>query len=114
MIDRKLFDETFSEFDRETVIEILDIFISEFEGRFEKLHRNVEMHNFDELRLNAHSLKGVVSNFMDPACTGLAIEFDRMARNQMEAGLDSALVTLEESARHLLAEIKSIRESLIS
>jgi len=114
MINRKLLDETFSDYDRETVIEILDLFISEFEGRFEKLHRNISERNFPELLLHAHSLKGVISNFSDPECTILATELDLMARNQTVKGLEDVLEELEKNSRLLLKELAAIRDSLIS
>lgn len=112
MIDRKKLDENFQYFDKEVVIEIIDIFFSEFDERFEKLAKNVRERDFVQLKFNAHSLKGVVANFMDPVTIDLSRMLDEAAKNQTEAGLDQLYANLFESSKMLAGELKKLKAEL--
>ena len=67
MIDRQKLNQNFQYFDNETIIEIIDIFFSEYPERVEKIQKNIAEKDFTQLKFNAHSIKGVVANFQDPA-----------------------------------------------
>ncbi len=112
MINRKEFNQNFQYFDKEIVIEIIDIFINEFEERFRNLKDDVSVQNFDKLKFNAHSLKGVIANFMDPDTVELAKRLDEMAKNRVANGLETTLADLEAKSRLLLAELIQIKTEL--
>lgn len=112
MINRNEFNQNFQYFDKEIVIEIIDIFINEFEDRFRNLKEGVSTQNFDKLKFDAHSLKGVISNFMDPDTIELAKRLDEMAKNKVTNGLEATLTDLETKARLLLAELIKIKAEL--
>ncbi len=112
MIDRNKFNENFQYFDKEIIIEIIDIFFSEFDERFEKLSKNVRDRDFVQLKFNAHSLKGVIANFMDPVTIDLSRRLDEVAKNQESGGLDSLYQDLFENTKKLYQELKVIRQEL--
>lgn len=112
MIDRKKFDENFQYFDKEIIIEIIDIFFSEFDERFEKLSKNVSDRDFVQLKFNAHSLKGVIANFMDPVTIDLSRKLDEVAKNQESAGLDDLYRDLFENTKKLYQELTVIKREL--
>ncbi|HNW72964.1 MAG: Hpt domain-containing protein [Bacteroidales bacterium] len=114
MIDRKKFNENFQYFDKEIIIEIIDIFFSEYDERFEKLSKNVKEQDFVQLKFNAHSLKGVVANFMDPVTIDLSRRLDEAAKNKEKTGLDILYQDLVENTAKLLEELKVIRKELTS
>jgi hypothetical protein len=114
MVDRKKFDENFQYFDKEIIIEIIDIFFSEFEERFEKLLKNVKDRDFVQLKFNAHSLKGVIANFMDPVTIELSRKLDEAAKFKQEAGLDELYQEMEAKSRSLYKELEVIRKELTS
>ena len=114
MIDREKFNEIFAQFDKQTVVEIIDIFISEYDGRFTKLRKNVGERDFAQLQFSAHSLKGVIANFMDPVTIELSRRLDEMAKNQIETGIDQVFGDLENKAGLLLDEMKKLRQEFIS
>lgn len=68
MINEVKFAETYVHFDRETVVEIIDIFIEEYDERIEKITRQLKTKNFEELKKSAHAFKGVIANF-ETECT---------------------------------------------
>jgi HPt (histidine-containing phosphotransfer) domain-containing protein len=114
MIDRQKFDNTFLQFDKETVVEIIDIFLSEHDERFAKLRKNVAERDFDQLKFTAHNLKGVIANFMDPVTINLATKLDEMTRNHTEVGIDQVFEELESNTILLIEEMKKIRQEFIS
>lgn len=76
MIEKQLFLDTFKAFDKEVVVEIINIFFEEYPERFSKMDKNIAELNYKELAFNAHSLKGVVSNFATPILFELAKEVE--------------------------------------
>lgn len=91
MIDKQLFIESFKVFDREVVVEIITIFFDEYPIRFEKMDHNFTEQNFKELAFNAHSLKGVVSNFAAPVLFALAGEVEKIASALRDGNIDPDL-----------------------
>jgi hypothetical protein len=63
MINEGKFAETYIHFDRETVVEIIDIFIEEYDERIEKISQHLAAKNPVELQKHTHAFKGVISNF---------------------------------------------------
>jgi hypothetical protein len=114
MINRQKMNENFQYFDKEIVVEIIDIFISEFENRFENLQKNVTEKDFIQLKFNAHSLKGVIANFMDPVTIDLSRRLDEMAKTKEETGLEELYDNLHEASRKLLEELIGIKKELTS
>jgi HPt (histidine-containing phosphotransfer) domain-containing protein len=112
MIDRNKFNENFQYFDNEIIVEIIDMFFSEFEERFINLHENVNTLDFEKLKFNAHSIKGVIGNFMDPVTIELSKRLDEMAKNKVENGLEKTLNDLETNTKLLLEELKKIKQEL--
>ena len=67
MINRLLFKERFSYFDKKIVVEIIDIFIEEYDERIIKLTQFIKDQNLDDFRKAVHAFKGVMANF-DQEC----------------------------------------------
>lgn len=63
MINRASFKERFSYFDKEIVVEIIDIFIEEYDERIKKITQVIQDQNADELKKTIHAFKGVIANF---------------------------------------------------
>lgn len=91
MINKQLFQNNFKIFDKEVVVEIINIFFEEYPGRFEKMDKNMVEFNYKELAFNAHSLKGVVSNFASPVLFELAREVEKMASALRDGNTDPDL-----------------------
>ncbi|MEI6155566.1 MAG: Hpt domain-containing protein [Deltaproteobacteria bacterium] len=114
MIDRQKLNDNFQYFDKEIVVEIIDIFFSEYDERFINLQKNVQEKDFVNLKFNAHSLKGVIANFMDPITIELSRKLDEMARDKNESGLDHLYADLKKSSDQLLEELRMLKKELTS
>ncbi len=114
MIDRQKLNDNFQYFDKEIVVEIIDIFFSEYDERFINLQKNVQEKDFVNLKFNAHSLKGVIANFMDPVTIEFSRKLDEMARDKNEIGLDHLYADLKRSSDQLLEELRMLKKELTS
>jgi len=95
MIDKLKFKEQFSYFDKEVVVEIINIFEEEYPGRMADMTRFIHAKNLTELRKAAHGFKGVIGNFeLDGDSYNLAKELEIHAHQFEE----------EENAGKLLSE----------
>ena len=109
MIDRQKLNQNFQYFDKETIIEIIDIFFEEYPERIQKMRKNIEDLDFVQLKFNAHSLKGVIANFQDPECIELSRKLDEMAKNQEKNGLSDVFKNLMAASDKLLEELTSLK-----
>lgn len=132
MINEKLFHEKYTHFDKETVAEIIDIFIKEYQERIDKLNQNLESRNLEELLKNAHAFKGSISNFdmgskaykdiakMEEEVRPLLQEMQQgrtLSQNEEEAFFESLENTFEDfkrDSRRLTGQIKELRKHYVS
>ena len=114
MIDRKKFDENFSYLDNDVIVEIIDIFLEEYGKRFSDIKKNIDDQDFNGLRFNAHSLKGVIANFMDPVTIELSKTLDEKAKVSDTAGLQELYLELKEGSQSLADELQQIKVEFTS
>jgi HPt (histidine-containing phosphotransfer) domain-containing protein len=115
MIDRKIFDDFVEQYDKEFFVnEIIDYFFTIFESRIEIIRQHVADRNFADLEKTAHSIKSASCNFWDPVSLKYANELEQQAKREETDGLDEAFQKFEESMKSLVAELRVIREELIS
>ncbi len=64
VINKESLLETFQYFDKSIVVEIIDIFINEQPTRMATIEKAIHNKDFDTIKFEAHSLKGVIANFV--------------------------------------------------
>lgn len=109
MIDKEKFQENFKYFDKELIVEIIDMFINEQPDRLSKIKKNIEDLDMDALKFNAHSLKGVIANFMAETPKTHARILEEKAKMNDSSGLNEDYENLMESTTQLLDNLKEIR-----
>jgi HPt (histidine-containing phosphotransfer) domain-containing protein len=114
MINRERFNENFQYFDKEIITEIIDIFLAEYDDRYSAIARDIREKDFVKLKFDAHSLKGVIANFMDPVTIDLARKLDEMAKFKEENGLHDLFGELEKASASLKEELLVIRKEINS
>ena len=111
IIDKKQFLENFQYFDNEVVLEIINIFIDEYPERMETLRKNIDEKDFDQLKFNAHSLKGVVANFVAPEVQELARQIEIKGGSKDMTGMETLYEQLHEKADIVIEELKELRKN---
>jgi len=114
MLDRNRFNENFVYLDKEVIIEIIDIFLSEYQERLSKIQRNIADNDLNQLKFNAHSLKGVIANFMDPVTIELSRVLDEKAKQNDMTEINDLVNNLKKESESLAAELRVIRTELTS
>ncbi len=109
MIDKKQFLENFQYFDNEVVLEIINIFIDEYPERMTTLRKNIDEKDFDQLKFNAHSLKGVVANFVAPQVQELARQLEIKGSDKDLADVDALYESLNEKTGIVIDELKELK-----
>jgi len=113
MIDRKKFKENFVYLDKEVVVEIIDIFLSEYEERLLNIQNNITQGDFAGLKFNAHSLKGVIANFMDPSTIELSRTLDEKAKLETNSGLQELYDNLKFATESLVTDLNDLKKDFI-
>ena len=113
MIDHVRFKENFVYLDKEVVIEIIDIFLGEYKDRLSNLKKNIAEQDFTSLKFNAHSLKGVIANFMDPITIELSRSLDEHAKNENSNGLQELFDNLSRETVSLANELTNLKKEFI-
>lgn len=67
MMNIEDFKERFAGFDNDTIVEIIDLFIQEYDDRINNISQFIVNQNFTEFKKEVHAFKGVMSNF-DAEC----------------------------------------------
>ena len=114
MIDNEKFIEQFHYFDRETTIEIINIFLNENQDRFNELRKNLQEKDYVQLARNSHSLKGTIGSFMAPVPFRLVRDLEEKAIAREDMAIEQCIQDLETACSILAIELTNIRADLLS
>ena len=106
IIDWAQFNENFQYYDKEIVREVIDIFVDECDDRINNLQKDIEEKDFTSLAFNAHSLKGMIANYMAPKAVELARKLEELAKNNSEEGINEVFIELKSTTKELLIELE--------
>lgn len=109
VINKEEFQENFKFFDKEVIIEIIDLFINELDDRMKTLKDNIDNSDMEGLKFNAHSLKGVVANFVADEPRNLAKTLEDKAKANDQTDLIEIYQKLYNSTVLMVDELKDIR-----
>ena len=114
MIDRKRFNESFQYFDNDVIIEVIDVFLNEFEERLNKLHTAITENDLPEIIFQAHSFKGVFGTFCAAEPFELSSKIEELAKNNISAGLPELFTRLHTATFELAKELREIKNEFPS
>ena len=109
-IDNTQFKDNFQYFDKEIVLEIIDIFINEYPERIKSIADSISEKDFDKIKFNSHSIKGVIANFVAPDVQQLAKELEMKGTNKDLDGINELFESFKASSSAMLEELKNLRE----
>ncbi len=121
MVNKQNFYETYQFFDKSVIIEIIDIFINEYADRFEKLDKNIADRDFQNMRFNAHSLKGVIANFSAPVPLEMIRAYEKSAAALLEnngEGFDEATMVrqlddIKKATKIMADQLAEIKQEIL-
>jgi HPt (histidine-containing phosphotransfer) domain-containing protein len=113
IIEKDRFRENFQYFDKEVVLDIINIFLDEYHDRINAIRTNIDQKDFDQLRFNAHSLKGVVANFIAPEVQNAARAMEMKGSNKDLNDIDALYSELKEKADVMVEELTELRNNYL-
>lgn len=113
MIDWQKYNETFQWYGKEVEVDLIGILKDEYNDRMAKIEQNVADRDFEQLKFNAHSLKGSIANYHAPEPLELARELEMKAKENNSEGLDEVLIKLKATTQELLDELLQHRKELM-
>jgi HPt (histidine-containing phosphotransfer) domain-containing protein len=113
LVNPDSFNETFQYFDKEIVVEIIDIFINEYPERMANIERAIHDQNHSDLKFHAHSIKGVIANFMVADVQELAKKLEIAGSEQNLSGVDKLFGEFKEQCKYLVDDLKEIKSQYL-
>jgi len=113
MIDWPTFNENYQYFPKAVIVELIDIFTSEFQARLIVLEKNIEDADFTSLKFNAHSYKSFISVYWDLKATDYACQLLALANEQENAGMMEVMAHLKSTSERLSEELTTHRKTLV-
>lgn len=96
--------------------DILHDLILEFKSRYgqmlAEIEKSIKNSNFSEIKLHAHTYKGVVSNFYAEKVRLLAFELEKKGSTNDSSDLISIFAQLSQDSRKLIEELDILEQSL--
>ena len=108
MINKETFRENFQYYDKEVVVQVMDIFNNEYPQALEELQQSITVLDFPALNRKAHGLKGVVA-YMSDELSGLCHELELKGAEKNTAGLQPTYNLLQDGILELVDELKLLR-----
>jgi len=109
VIDKTSFLDTFQYFDKPIVVEIIDIFIDEYPTRMTALKSDIDKLDFKSLKFDAHSMKGVIANFVAAKPQQCAKELEMKGSENDGSDLNRIFAELKITGDQLVADLKELR-----
>jgi len=109
IIDRENFDNNYKIFDKEIVVEIIDIFIEEYPDRIESFTKAIKTEDSELLRTTAHGFKGVLGNFFANNPYELAKKLEAKGKSADFSDVETLFKELQDYCTDLIQELETIR-----
>jgi len=112
MIDKESFRENFRYYDKNIVLQVIDIFVMEHQDRLRELETNVADIDFTAIDNNAHSFKGVLT-YMSPVVAEIARKLEYKGKEKDNSGLTKLLDELRVATLQLVEGLHEIRPEYV-
>ncbi len=93
--------------DEDLLREMIEIFREDYPGLLQRIESAIAAWNRRDVEQAAHALKGLISNFLHPPTTALALNIERKARANEWSDMDSDFQELTYATTRLLEALDS-------
>lgn len=109
MINKENFRNNFQYFDKSVVLQVLDIFLSEYQDRFNELEKNISELDFKSIDNNAHSFKSNVA-YMSEELHELARILEFKGKEQDSSNLRECFENLKTATLLIIDDVIELRK----
>tara|TARA_Y100000768_G_scaffold386362_1_gene374601 strand:+ start:8632 stop:9018 length:387 start_codon:yes stop_codon:yes gene_type:complete len=93
---------------RELILHLTQVLEDTYPDNMQKLEQGIEEKSFEEIELQAHSLKGMISNFFADDLKNIAFEMEKKGRDKDDSQLDDLFHQLQKQLPQLVENLKII------
>jgi len=98
--------------DKELLLELLDIFLEDYQGKRQQLTEALAGKNAEEVRNVAHSLKGASGNISAKPLRAVLVQIEEGAKKGDISGVPALLPELDKQFSRLVERIAVVRKEL--
>lgn len=98
--------------DKELLVELLGIFVEDFQEKRKLLVEAVENNDIDTIKSIAHSLKGATGNISAKALRGTFVSMEEKAKTNDLSGMTGIIQTMEKQFDDLSQRITTLDNEL--
>lgn len=98
--------------DKELLLELIDIFAEDYEGKRKLLGTAVEGKDYEEIKSIAHSLKGASGNISAKKLRMILLQFEEMGKAQDLSEVEEVLEALDKEYANVAERFESLKEEL--
>jgi len=96
--------------DKELLVELLDIYLGDFDGKRKALIDAVENKDFEQIKSVSHSLKGASGNISAKNLREIFIQFEEMAKAEDLSQAQTVVDNMDKQFGELTEHISSLKE----
>lgn len=98
--------------DRALLLELLDIFIDDFQQKRKTIDQAVISKDYEQLKRLAHSVKGSAANISAKSLRTVFTQFETMAKNSDLTGVDVILTTIDQEFKKFMERMTQVKQEL--
>jgi len=98
--------------DKELLLELLDIFIEDFDKKKKALQEAIEETNYEQIRNIAHSLKGATGNISAKDLRVIFTDMEEMGKKSDITGIEDLILSMSAQFEVLLGRIEEVKAEL--
>lgn len=108
--DQQYFKEQYEIFDNETIVEIIDMYLTSIDDYIRDIDAAIAAKDIDTLEAQVHKLKGSTSQFTKYKPYELLVAFLTLSRFGVLAGADGIFAEIKISLNQLCVELKEMKK----
>jgi HPt (histidine-containing phosphotransfer) domain-containing protein len=112
MIDKEAFRENFKYYDKEIVLQVIDMFLADYAGIFEELQVSINNMDFNAIDNIAHSFKSNVA-YMSAEVSELARILEHKGKDKNGEGLQLTFDKLKAGTALMVNELAEMRQEYV-
>jgi HPt (histidine-containing phosphotransfer) domain-containing protein len=101
------------EYDHELLREVLDIFMEEFPELCRQLRAVVQQGDLEQVRIMAHTLKGMLASMSFGGASACAMRIERLAAQETQLGLMEEVLRLERTAARAQSSLAAMCDEVL-
>ena len=112
LINKETLFETYSDYGNEFIIDIIDIFLNEYEEKINFIDEGIKTNDAEKVHFWSHKLKGSIKAFFAPEPAEIAYTIEKLSTAGVFEGVEDLFIKLKEECVKFIAELNELKDEL--